>query len=125
LLKLRVTQRGGVDSDPLVLQELVALDAGVVSGEQLWVGALAQVVKERVALGQVLLGGVELVGFGERSHGLIDGLLAGLEGLELDVANHEALERMAQLRRTLDRCHSPDRSLGLDVLEHRLGVGVT
>ena len=114
-----------MDPDPLVLQQPVALDARVVRRQQLRIGALAQVVEERVALGEVLVRrSSNWSASVNAQHRLVDGLLAGLERLELDVADHEALERVAQLRRALDRGHAADHGLGLDVLEHRLGVGV-
>jgi hypothetical protein len=78
------------------------------------------VVDERRALRHPLsLFGVVGVG-AQRQGGLVDRLVAGLEGLVLDVADQPALVGIGHLGRPLDRGHPADHRLDLDVLEVRL-----
>ena len=122
-LVLRVAQRRAVDPHEARPEDRV-LRQDVVLGHQRRVGPLGEVVDERIPRIQRRLGPSELLRTLQREHRLAHAHPPGAKRLVLDVAHHPALERPPHLRRALDRRHAADDRLRLDVLQHRLAVGL-
>src|SRR5215471_3434958 len=97
---------------------------GALIHKQPWIGALREVVEERVVLVEVPLGRRVLRQAGEAQYGLVDGLVSRPKRLLLDVSHHPALENAPDLRAALKGGHPAHYRLGLDILEHRLAIGV-